>query len=61
MARKSKSTSKSSPDQLVKTSTEGQVELTEDELKRVTGGDTARVTIKFTSTTKDKVETYLES
>ena len=47
---------KSSPDTLLKTSKKGEVELTEDELSRVSGGDTK---FKYTTTTKDKVDTYL--
>jgi bacteriocin-like protein len=39
-------------DQLIKTSKENSIELSEDELKRVSGG------IKFTTTTKDKVSDY---
>ncbi len=49
----------SSADDLVKTTKSGDVELSEEELKRVTGGDGATVKIKFTTTTKDKVDTYL--
>jgi hypothetical protein len=45
----------SSADDLVKTTNSGDVELSEEELKRVTGG----TTIKHTTTTKDKVDTYL--
>jgi transcription elongation GreA/GreB family factor len=44
----------SSADELVKTTQSGDVELSEEELKRVTGG----TTIKFTTTTKGKTETY---
>jgi hypothetical protein len=53
-----KDASISSTDDLVKTTNKGDVELSEEELKRVTGGAAGQ--IKFTSTTKDKVETYLE-
>ncbi len=48
----------SSADDLVKTTKSGDVELSEEELKRVTGGAGAKVTFKFTTTTKDKIETY---
>jgi hypothetical protein len=48
----------SSADDLVKTTKSGDVELSEAELSRVTGGDGNKVQIHFTSTTKDKVETY---
>ena len=41
-----------SPDSLLKTSKKGDIELTEQELAKVSGG-------KFTTTTKDKVDTYL--
>jgi hypothetical protein len=63
MARKAKS-SKTAPDKLVETSKKGEVELTEDELKRVSGGDAAAgdlsttVKFKFTTTTKDKIDTF---
>jgi bacteriocin-like protein len=42
----------SSTDDLVKTTNKGDVELSEEELKRVSGG------IKFTTTTKSKTDTY---
>jgi len=42
----------SSADDLVKTTKSGDVELSEEELKRVTGGGTA-VKIHFTASTKD--------
>jgi hypothetical protein len=45
----------SSADDLVKTTKSADVELSEEELKRVAGG--AGVTIKWTTTTKNKVET----
>jgi hypothetical protein len=45
---------KLSTDSLLETSKKGDIELTEQELGKVTGG-----TFKFTSTIKDKVETYL--
>jgi len=49
----------SSADDLIKTTNKGDVELTEEELKRVSGGAGAKeVTIALTTTTKDKVETY---
>jgi hypothetical protein len=41
-----------SPDSLLETSKKGDIELTEQELGKVSGG-------KFTTTTKDKVDTYL--
>ncbi len=49
----------SSADDLVKTTKSGDVELSEEELKRVTGG--GQVNIKLTTTPKDKVDTYLQS
>jgi hypothetical protein len=49
----------SSADDLVKTTKSGDVELSEEELSRVNGGDGAVVKFKFTTTTKDKVDTYL--
>ena len=52
---KTKDTKISSADDLIKTTKKGDVELTEEELKRATGGT---VTIKFTTTTKDKVDQY---
>jgi hypothetical protein len=51
-----------SPDELVKTSEKGAIALSEEELNRVSGGDrSATVKIKFTSTTKDKVDPFLAS
>jgi hypothetical protein len=48
-------------DHLTATTPEGKIELTEQELSRVSGGDAVDKTkIKFTSTTKDKVDSYLE-
>ena len=44
-------------DQLTQTTPEGKIELTEAELSRATGG---AVKFKFTTTTKDKVDSYLE-
>jgi hypothetical protein len=44
-------------DHLTETTREGKIELTEQELDRATGG-AAR--FKFTTTTKDKVETFLQ-
>jgi hypothetical protein len=41
-----------SPDVLLKTSKKGDIELTEQELGKVSGG------FKFTTTTKDKVDTF---
>jgi hypothetical protein len=41
-----------SPDSLLETSKKGDIEVTEQELGKVSGG-------KFTTTTKDKVDTYL--
>jgi bacteriocin-like protein len=41
-----------STDSLLETSKKGDIELTEQELAKVSGG-------KFTTTTKDKVDTYL--
>jgi hypothetical protein len=40
MANKSKSSKKSSPDQLIKTTTKNEIELKEDDLRLVTGGAT---------------------
>ena len=48
---------KSSTDTLLKTSRKKDIELTEKELGKVSGG-TDKVRIHFTSTTKDKVESY---
>ena len=48
---------KSSTDTLLKTSKKKDIELTEKELGKVTGG-TDKVRIHFTSTTKDKVDSY---
>ena len=45
-----------SPDSLLETSKKGDIELTEQELGKVSGGT---VKFKFTTTTKDKVDTYL--
>jgi len=50
----------SSADDLIKTTNKSDVELTEEELKRVSGGDGAKVIFKFTSTTRDKVDTSLD-
>lgn len=50
----------SSPDDLVKTSEKGAITLSEEELSRVSGGDKSTpVHIHFTSTNKDKVESFL--
>jgi hypothetical protein len=51
-------------DHLTATTPDGKIELTEEELGSVSGGaavtkDT-KTKIKFTGTTKDKVESYLE-
>ena len=49
----------SSADDLIKTTNKGDVELTEEELKRVSGGDGSQGLFKtFISPTKDKIETY---
>jgi hypothetical protein len=49
---------KSKPDEpLLKTSKKGHVELTEEQLGKVSGGSTVK--FKFTTTTKDKVNPYL--
>jgi hypothetical protein len=64
MLKKSKTQKRNSPDALLKTSKEHDIELTEEELGRVSGGDSvagdlsATVKFKFTTTTKDKVDTY---
>ena len=52
----------SGSDRLAATTPEGKIELTEQELNRTTGGTETgqKVKIKFTSTTKDKVETFPE-
>jgi hypothetical protein len=42
-----------SSDSLLETSKKGDIELTEQELGKVSGGG------KFTTTTKDKIDTYL--
>jgi hypothetical protein len=47
-----KETPKLSTDSLLKTSKKGDIELTEQELGKVSGG-------KFTTTTKDKIDVYL--
>jgi hypothetical protein len=44
-----------STDSLLETSKKGDIELTERELGKVSGGT---VKFKFTTTTKDKVDTY---
>ena len=49
-----KETPKLSTDSLLKTSKMGDIELTEQELGKVTGGK-----IKLTTTTKDKIGEYL--
>jgi hypothetical protein len=49
---------KSSRDHLTTTTQEGTIELAEEELSRVTGGTTVRS--KFTTTTRDKVATFLQ-
>jgi hypothetical protein len=49
---------KSSRDHLTATTQDGKIELAEEELSRVTGG--ATVKFKFTTTTKDKVDTFLQ-
>jgi hypothetical protein len=55
MRKKSKTQKRNSPDTLLKTRKKGDIELTEEELGKVSGGT---VKFKFTTTTKDKVETY---
>ena len=45
-----------STDSLLETSKKGDIELTEQELGKVSGGT---VKFKFTTTTKDKVDTFL--
>jgi hypothetical protein len=55
MLKKSKTRKRNSPDALLKTSKKGDIELTERELGKVSGGT---VKFKFTTTTKDKVDTY---
>jgi hypothetical protein len=51
-----KETPKLSTDSLLETSKKGDIQLTEQELGKVSGGT---VKFKFTTTTKDKVDTYL--
>jgi hypothetical protein len=52
-------------DHLTATTPDGKIELTEEALSRVSAGDavagnlSATVKFKFTTTTKDKVDTYL--
>ena len=51
-------------DRLTATTPDGKIELTEEELSRVSGGAVAgdlskTVKFKFITTTKDKVDTYL--
>jgi hypothetical protein len=55
MRKKSKTHKRNSPDTLLKTRKKGDIELTERELGKVSGGT---VKFKFTTTTKDKVDTY---
>jgi hypothetical protein len=55
MRKKSKTQKRNSPDTLLKTRRKGDIELTEEELGKVSGGT---VKFKFTTTTKDKVDTY---
>ena len=55
MRKKSKTQRRNSPDTLLKTRKKGDIEMTEEELGKVSGGT---VKFKFTSTTKDKVDTY---
>ena len=55
MLKKSKTQKRNSPDALLKTRKKGDIELTERELGKVSGGT---VKFKFTTTTKDKVDTY---
>jgi hypothetical protein len=55
MLKKSKTRKRNSPDALLKTSKKGDIELIERELGKVSGGT---VKFKFTTTTKDKVDTY---
>jgi hypothetical protein len=55
MLKKSKTRKRNSPDALLKTRKKGDIELTERELGKVSGGT---VKFKFTTTTKDKVDTY---
>jgi hypothetical protein len=55
MRKKSKTQKRNSPDTLLKTRKKGDIELTEEELGKVSGGT---VKFKFTTTTKDKVDTY---
>jgi hypothetical protein len=47
---------KLSADSLLETSKKGDIQLTEQELGKASGGT---VKFKFTTTTKDKVDTYL--
>ena len=49
-----KRTPKLSADSLLETSKKGDIQLTEQELGKVSGGK-----FKFTTTTKDKVDTFL--
>jgi hypothetical protein len=56
---------RSSPDVLVRTSKQGDIELKEEDLTRVSGGalymkygDVKGVTLEFTTTTKGKVESW---
>ena len=51
-----KDISKATPENLVKTSAEGSVELSETELSQVTGGDKN----KTTTTTKSDKQTYMK-
>jgi len=60
MLKKSKTQGKrNSPDALLKTSEKHDIELTEKELGKVSGGTLdRRVNVKWTTTTKEKVETF---
>jgi hypothetical protein len=63
MLKKSKTQKRNSPDTLLKTTKKHDIELTEEELGKVAGGSvagdlSATVKFKFTTTTKDKVDTY---
>jgi hypothetical protein len=55
MRKKSKTQKRNSPDTLLKTRKKGDIQLTQEELGKASGGT---VKFKFTTTTKDKVDTY---
>jgi bacteriocin-like protein len=49
----------SRPDHLTATTPDGKIELTEEELSRVSGGRKSAADFKFVNTGKDKLDTSL--